>query len=139
MVVPEAEVSAPPAKTTEPEPTPSRLTQRLRQSSAEEAEAAYVAARDAWTAAMKAANSGRPADLASLAIAQEAYEAAVVERERWMKSEPVPRTAIPIEGGGTKAPRELDAVVNQELGWRHVHDPKPARGIRGLFRKILGD
>src|SRR6188474_2137121 len=67
-------------------PVPSRqtpqtpLTQRLaRPQSVEEADARYVAARDAWTAAMRAANSGRSADLASLAIAQEAYEAAAAE------------------------------------------------------------
>jgi hypothetical protein len=34
----------------------------------EEVEQRYVASRDAWVAAMRAANSGRPADMATLAI-----------------------------------------------------------------------
>jgi hypothetical protein len=136
MVVPDAEVLPAPAEATEPELLPSRFTQRLRGTSAEEAEAAYVVARDAWTAAMKAANSGRAADLASLAIAQEAYEAAAAERERWVRTEPTTRTAFRIDG--SPGSRELDVVVEQEIGWRHVNDPKPARGIRGLVRRIRG-
>jgi hypothetical protein len=60
------------------QPRQSALTHRIESAarSPEEAEARYVAARDAWTAAMRAANSGRPADLATLAVAQDAFEAA---------------------------------------------------------------
>ena len=53
-----------------------------------------MVARDAWIAAMRKANSGRSADLAGLAIAQEAYEQAMVEVERWRSGVKV---AIPIE------------------------------------------
>ena len=94
---------------------------RARPSSPEEAEARYVAARDAWIAAMKAANSGRAADLASLAIAQEAYEAATAERDRWLSGN---RVAIPID----EPPQpSLGAIVGQELAWREVHDGKAER------------
>jgi hypothetical protein len=137
MVVPNADVIVRPAEETEPELAPSRFAQRLRAASSEETEAAYVAARDAWTAAMRAANSGRAADLASLAITQEAYEAAVAERARWLPTTPTVRTAISVEGSGGN--RELDMVVAQELDWRHVNDPKPQRGFKGLVKKILGE
>jgi hypothetical protein len=98
-----------------------------------EVEERYVAARDAWAAAMRAANSGRPADLAALALAQEAYEAAVAERKRW---ETGGRTAIPIEPEDDG--RKLGAVVGQELAWRQVRtvDDKPA-GILGRIRRRL--
>lgn len=102
--------------------------------SLEEAEAEYVAARDAWTAAMKAAASGRPADLASLAIAQSAYEATAVEVERWRSGE---RVAIAVD----PAPTGIDAVVGQELAWRRVHeaDPKGRPGLLGrIARRLSG-
>ena len=101
--------------------------------SRDEAEARYVAARDAWVAAMHAANSGRSADLAALALAQEAYEAAVAERERWLNGAHV---AIPVE---VEPPaRGLDAIVGQELAWRAVkhHDDQP-RGMLGRFKKRI--
>jgi hypothetical protein len=101
----------------------------------EEAEERYVAARDAWTAAMRAANSGRPADMAALALAQEAYEAAANERERWLSGA---RVAIPVE---TAAPKpNLDAVVGNELRWRQIHTPPDEpKGLLGrLKRRISG-
>jgi hypothetical protein len=76
---------------------------------------------------MRAAASGRSADLASLAIAQEAYEAASRERDEWTSGR---RTAaIPIEPGRSA----IDVVVGQELAWRRVHheDEEPKRGILG--------
>ena len=76
-----------------------------------------------------AANSGRAADLAALAIAQEAYEAAVHERELW---ESGARVAIPVEPETPHA--DLGAVVGQELAWRQVHAPKPEPN--GLFGRI---
>ena len=101
--------------------------------SRDEAEERYVAARDAWVVAMHAANSGRPADLAALALAQEAYEAAVAERERWLNGGQV---AIPVEV--EKPARGLDAIVGQELAWRAVkhHDEQP-RGMLSRFKKRL--
>ena len=105
-----------------------RLSPRTR----EEAEDAYVAARNAWVTAMRQANSGRSADLAALAIAQEAYELAAAERERWLSGG---RVAIPIDPtphGGA----DLSAVVGQELAWREVrnHADEP-RGFWRLFRR----
>jgi hypothetical protein len=113
-----------------------RRAQRPR--SAEEAEERYVAARDAWTAAMRGAQSGASADLAALAIAQEAYEAALAEKERWASG---PRVAIPVEPDPSS---DLDAVVGQELSWRRVHEHeqeaerKPRGGLGGLIRWLRG-
>jgi len=97
--------------------------------SVEEVEARYVEARDAWVVAMHAANSGRPADLASLAIAQEAYEAAVAERERWLSG----RVSIPIEPA--EAGRNLEIAVGQELAWREIHDQPTPAGLIGRLRR----
>ena len=101
--------------------------------SRDEAEAHYLAARDAWVAAMHAASSGRSADLAALALVQEAYEAAVAERDRWLNGNQV---AIPIEV--EKPARGLDAIVGQELAWRAVkqHEDRP-RGFLGRWRKRI--
>lgn len=137
--------------TTEPQPPaatgglryrhvlPSGIADRqARPHSREEAEERYVAAREAWTAAMRAANSGRPSDLAALAMAQEAYEDALADRQRWASSPSVP---IPV---GPERPSGLDAVVGQEFSWRRVHEREreqglareQPRGLRGLLRRI---
>jgi len=112
------------------EPVPqAQLSQRLaRPQSVEEADARYVAARDEWTKAMRAANSGRSADLASLAIAQEAYEVAVAERDRWHTGTKV---AIPVD---TETRSGIEAAVGHELAWREVLHPEPQRG--GLLSRI---
>lgn len=118
---------------------PSGMANRLaRPHSLEEAEERYVAAREVWTAAMRAAGSGRPGDLAALAMAQEAYEEALADRERWASS---PSVAIPI---GDEHPSDLEAVVGQELSWRRVHEHElelerereRPRGLRGLIRRV---
>jgi hypothetical protein len=105
-----------------------------RPHSREEAEERYVGARDSWAAAMRAANSGKPSDMAALAIAQDAYESALAERARWASS---PRTPIPIEAD---RPAGIGAVVGQELSWRRVHEIEEERkqptGIRRLLRRI---
>jgi hypothetical protein len=138
MVVSSSDIVVAPAESTETEASPSRFTQRLRAASQQEVEAAYVVARDAWTTAMKAANSGRPADLASLALTQEAYELASAERARWIQAAPTTRTAIPVDRpGGT---REIDMVVRQELDWKRVKtEPPRPRGFKGFVRRVLGD
>ena len=109
------------------------LAQRLaRPQSLEEADAQYVAARDAWTTAMRAANSGRPADLASLAIAQEAYEAAVAEHERWHTGTKV---AIPVR---TETRSGIEAAIGHELAWREVlHPDTPKGGVLSRIRRRL--
>jgi hypothetical protein len=71
--------------------------------------------------------------MAALALAQEAYEAAVTERDRWLNGNHV---AIPIEaeqpGGG------LDAVVGQELAWRRIHaTPAEPKGILGRLKRRI--
>ena len=116
---------------------PSPMTERLtRPHSREEAEERYVVARDAWTAAMRAAGRGRSSDLAALAMAQEAYEAALAERERWASS---PTVAVPIEVA--TRPAGIDAVVGQELSWRRVHEQErqreQAKRRRGLFARLF--
>lgn len=106
----------------------------VRPRSRQEADERYAAARDAWTAAMRAASSGKPSDMAALAIAQDAYESALAERDRWASS---PRTPIPIQAD---RPTGIGAVVGQELSWRRVHDLEVERrqptGIRRLLRRI---
>ena len=82
-----------------------------------DAETQYASARDVWIAAMREANSGRSADLASLAIAQQAYELALAEVERWRSGAMMafsiePETHV----------HELETAVGQELAWRRVHE-----------------
>ena len=66
---------------------------------------------------MRKANSGRSADLACLAIAQEAYEQAMVEVEKWRSGVKV---AIPIEPEAKL--HDLATAIRQELAWRRVHE-----------------
>ena len=111
------------------------ISQRVsdRALSPEAAEERYVAARQAWTDAMRAAGSGRPADLAALAVAQEAYEVALADRERGASGARVP---IPVE---SDRPKSIEAVVRQEVTWRLAHQGKPdpgrPKGLRSLFRR----
>ena len=81
-----------PARTRKAPPSATPRTPVSAPRSSEEAEERYVMARDAWIAAMGKANSGRSADLASLGIAQEAYEQATVEVE------------VPVRARGCKNP-----------------------------------
>ena len=110
------------------------LTGRLatRPQTPEQAEERYVAARDAWATALRAASSGRPADLAALAIAQDAYESALAERERWGA---MPKAAVPIQPDRATG---IEAIVRQEMIRRDVHEheahPQPT-GLRRLFRR----
>ncbi len=106
-----------------------------RPHSREAAEAQYVSARDAWVAAMRRANSGRPADLASLAIRQEAYEQATAEVQRWRSA---PRVAIPIESDAKRS--GIETAVGQELAWRDVHQERgtsEAKGVGRLVRRLF--
>ncbi len=129
----------PPTSVPAPERTPEAdvightgtLTDRPR--SCEDAEARYVAARDEWIAAMRAASSGRPADLASLAIRQEAYEIATAEVERWRSA---PKVAIPIQPGAKRS--GIDAVIGQELAWKRMHEQKRAAAKPGILGRLFG-
>lgn len=102
--------------------------------SLEEAEAQYVVARDAWTAAMRRASSGRPADLASLAIAQEAYEMASAQRDGWQSG----RNVIPVED--RPRPRGVEVIAHQDLAWQRVREgaDRPPGRLRRLGRRLLG-
>jgi hypothetical protein len=93
----------------------------------------HVAARDAWKLAMRAANSGRSKDLASLAIAQQAYEEVAAEREHWLAGG---RMAIPIEPDPQR--HDIEVAVGQELEWRKVLHPTKARGFLGRIKDRLG-
>ena len=98
----------------------------------DEAEEQYVAARDAWIVAMRHAGSGRAADLATLAITQQAYEAAAAEVELWRTGVRIP---IPIQPERTEG---IEVVVGQELTWRKIHatdEKKP--GLLGRLGKRL--
>ncbi len=102
-----------------------------RPHSLEAAEAQYVAARDVWVAAMRRANSGRPADLASLAIRQEAYEQATAEVERWRAA---PRVAIPIEPETKRA--GIEVAIGQEMAWKRVHE-HPSESESGPIGRLV--
>jgi hypothetical protein len=92
----------------------------------------YVTARDAWTRAMQAAASGRPADMASLAIAQQAYETIATEREDWLASG---RVAIPIEPSPKR--HDIEVAVGQELAWRRVQQHEDRSGLFARIRRRL--
>lgn len=92
----------------------------------------YVAAREAWTDAMQAASSGRPADMASLAIAQQAYETVAAEREDWLASG---RVAIPIEPAPKR--HDIEVAVGQELAWRRVQQHEDRTGFFTRLRRRL--
>lgn len=104
--------------------------------SLEDAQQRYIAARDGWASAMRGAASGRPADLATLAVAQEAYEAALAERDRWASGARVPIAVEP------DRPKSIEAVVGQELTWRLAHqgeqEGQRPKGLRGLIRRMRG-
>ena len=101
--------------------------------SSDEAEERYVVARDAWIVAMRNAKSGRSADLASLALTQEAYELATAEVERWRSGAMV---AFKIDA----APEHqvVETAVDQEIAWRHVRDQKPPGRLGRLLRRLTG-
>ena len=100
-----------------------------------EAEARYAATRDAWVASMHRANSGRSADLASLAITQEAYELAMAEVKRWRSG-----VMVAIEVEPESHVNDLETAVGQEFAWRRVHElqeKRPGRFSR-LVRRLTG-
>ncbi len=81
---------------------------------------------------MHGASSGRPADLASLALTQETYEAAAAERERWIARS---RHSVPAK----EPPRGIEAAVGQEMAWRRVKQREKREGFLGrLKRRITG-
>lgn len=99
----------------------------------QDVERRYLAARDAWLKAMHGANSGRSADLAKLAIAQEAYEAVATEREHWIDSG---RVAVPIHDDGER--HDVEIAVGQGEAWRSILAKTPRPGIVGRIRRRLG-
>ncbi len=76
-----------------------------------------MVARDAWIAAMHGANSGRAADLATLAITQEAYVQAMADVERWRSGAMV---AFKIEPEAKL--HDIETAVGQEIAWRGVRE-----------------
>ena len=127
----EAEVSAPPPVAERPSRESSGRLHRESDAprSREEAEERYVAARTVWVDAMHKASSGKPADLASLAIAQEAYERAAVDRTRWANG---PRAHVPVEAAPK---RNVEIALGQELAWRRVRETEGRR--RGLIGRLF--
>jgi hypothetical protein len=111
----------------------STLSRRLAgPRSRDDVEAAYVAARDAWAQAMRAANSGRNADMATLAIAQEVFESAAAERARWSHAT---HAAIPV---APEPKRNIEVILGQEVEWNRVHHHEPSRGLAGRLKRLLG-
>lgn len=101
--------------------------------SSEEAEERYVVARDAWIVAMRNAKSGRSADLASLALTQEAYELATAEVERWRSG-----VMVAFEIDAAPAHQVVETAVDQEIAWRHVHDQRSPGRLGRLLRRLTG-
>lgn len=129
-----AEAAAPQAPRIGSSMSSTGLSQRISAPrSLVEAEKQYVDCRDAWTAAMRAAGSGRPADMATLALCQEAYEAATLERDRWLAGH---RVAIPIEEPAPERP-SIEVVVEQALAWREVHEQERTKP-RGVLGRLFG-
>ena len=122
----------PPPSAVEPPSDPHTLAGDIRQYAAD-LEIRYVAARDAWKHAMRAANSGRPKDLAALAIAQQAYEVVADEREHWLAGG---RMAIPIEPDPQR--HDIAVAIGQELEWRKILQPTKPRGFLGRIKDRLG-
>lgn len=123
----EAEAKAPasrPRRARAAGPSPAPQAPRNRG----EAEAQYAAARDIWIAAMRAASSGKPTHLATLAITQEAYEAATAEVERWRSGARIP---IPVE---PEREAGIEVAVGQELTWRRLHKHEEKRP--GFFARL---
>jgi len=137
--LPDGSAPAPTSPTAE-RPAHSTLSQRLAgPRSRDDVEAAYVTARDAWAQAMRAANSGRTADMATLAIAQEAFEAASAERARWSGGT---RAAIASRAAISVSPepkRNIEVILDQEVEWNRVHHREPSRGLVGRLKRLLGD
>jgi hypothetical protein len=81
---------------------------------------------------MHRASSGKPAHLATLAITQEAYEAASAEVELWRSGVRIP---VPVEPERTVG---INVVVGQELTWREIHQHEEKRpGLLGRLRNRL--
>lgn len=131
--------TAPPARLRRSTPAPADtngkavVSQPRAPRTMEDVEAQYAAARDKWIKAMRKAGSGRPADMAALGLAQEAYEAAAAERERWQRGE---RLAIRIEPEHREA--DLSRVVAQELHWREVRSHHEPQGLFARIRRRFG-
>ena len=127
-----------PARTRTASPSASPRTPVRGPRSTEEAEERYVAARDEWIAAMRKANSGRSADLASLGITQEAYVRAMAEVERWRSGVMV---AFKIKPDAKL--HDIEAAVGQEFAWRRVHERatkhlKHLSPLGRLVRRLTG-
>jgi hypothetical protein len=106
--------------------------------SLEEAEAQYLVAREAWTGAMRRASSGRSADLASLAIAQEAFEMASAQRDGWQAAA---RPASPARE--RSQPRGVEVIARQDLAWRRIREsprrrPRLLGRVARFARRIIG-
>ena len=115
------------------EPSPER--------SLDELIAEQRATEERWRRALKAANSGRPKDLADLALAQEAYVAAgaALARARRDADEESHRQAVE-RARRTEAQSRLAIIVAQEQRWHDVANGDDQRGgflggIRRVFRR----
>jgi hypothetical protein len=94
-----------------------------------------------WRRALKAANNGRPKDLAELHLAQEAYVAAgaALARARREADEVSRREAVE-RARRTEAQSRLAVIVAQEQRWHEVANGDGQRGgflggIRRVFRR----
>jgi hypothetical protein len=83
---------------------------------------------------MRGAGSGRPADLATLALTQDAYEKALAEAELWRTGA---RVAIPVEADVRAG---LEAAVGHEFAWRRINQvPAKVPGLLArLARRLTG-
>jgi hypothetical protein len=88
---------------------------------------------------MRRASSGRPADLASLAIAQEVFEMASAQRDGWQAAG---RSAHLVREDHSR-PQGVDVIARQDLAWRRVREsalpgPRLLGRMARFARRLVG-
>jgi hypothetical protein len=125
-----------PPPRTQPVPAAAQPPSPSQAPSVAELAAAYATAEERWRRALKAANSGRPVDLAELALAQEAYVAAGTALRRAQREESEQsRRMAEMRARRMEAESRLAVIVAQEQAWREVAH---SDGSSGSFFGRLG-
>lgn len=101
------------------------------------AEAHYATCRNAWLDALRSSRSASNADLARLALAQAAYEAAATALEQARIEDGARQERlVAFRERREEATRRAEAIAGQSVAWSRVRETKPAR--RGLLGRLFG-
>lgn len=102
-------------------------------------EARYEAAHQAWLDALRVCRSGKPADLARLAIAQRTYEELSVELERAHREAAERQVRLEaLRARRLETARRAETIANQAAAWMRIHqEPRQSRGLRGVIARLL--